>query len=209
LIIQPIVEGQGDVDAVPVLLRRLRDEAQAWGLEVAKPHRRSRTLLVKKEFLQSAVRVAGLTPDCAGILIILDADDDCPKVLAQALEEWAQDAAGQLPCAVVMANREYEAWFLASIETLRGKAGILPGAVSHPDPENPRDAKGELEKRMPHGASYSPSVDQAPLTSHLDLESAYRHCRSFRKLVSAFGVLAAAAGVAPAVWPPAGWVHRP
>jgi hypothetical protein len=108
---------------------------------------------------------------------------------------------------VVMANREYEAWFLASIEALRGKSGILSAAVSHPDPESPRDAKGELELRMLHGSSYSPSVDQAPLTAHLDLESAYRRCRSFRKLVRAFGILAAAAGVAPAVWPPAKWVR--
>jgi hypothetical protein len=105
-----------------------------------------------------------------------------------------------------MANREYEAWFLASIEALRGKAGIQPGAVSHLDPEAPRDAKGELEVRMRPGASYSPTVDQPALTAHLDLESAYRHCRSFRKLVRAFGVLAAAAGVAPAEWPPAAWI---
>jgi len=205
LIIQPIVEGQGEVDAVPVLLRRLRDEAQAWGLEVARPHRKPRTLLVKKEFLQSAVQVAGLTPDCVGILIILDADDDCPKIMARRLEEWAQDAAGDTPCSVVMANREYEAWFLASIETLRGKAGILPEAVSHPEPEIPRDAKGALELLMPYGASYSPTIDQAALTAHLDLESAYRSCRSFRKLVRAFGVFAATAGVAPEVWPPTAW----
>jgi hypothetical protein len=207
MIIQPIVEGQGDVDAVPLLLRRLRDEAQAWGLEVAKPHRKPRKKLVKKEFLQSAVQLAGLTPDCAGILILFDADDDCPKDLAAVLDEWAQEVAGGKPCVVVVANREYEAWFLASIEALRGKAGILPEAASHPDPESPRDAKGELEKRMPHGATYAPTADQAPLTAHLDLESAYRRCRSFRKLVSAFGVLATAAGVAPAVWPPAKWVR--
>jgi hypothetical protein len=105
-----------------------------------------------------------------------------------------------------MANREYEAWFLASIEALRGKAGILPDAASHPQPEMPRDAKGELERRMPSSASYSPTVDQAALTAHFDLQNAYRRCRSFRKLVSAFGTLAAAAGVAPAVWPPAAWV---
>ena len=207
MIIQPIVEGQGDVDAVPVLLRRLRDEAEAWGLEVAKPHRRPRAQLVKKNFLQSAVQVAGLAPNCSGILIILDADDDCPKDKSRVLEEWAREAAGGKPCVVVMANREYEAWFLASIEAMRGKSGILSAAVSHPDPESPRDAKGELELRMLHGSSYSPSVDQAPLTAHLDLESAYRRCRSFRKLVRAFGVLAAAAGVAPAVWPPAKWVR--
>ena len=207
MIIQPIVEGQGDEAAVPLLLRRLRDEAQAWGLEVGKPQRKRRTQLVKKDSLQIAVRLAALREDCAGILVLFDADDDCPAELAPALEQWAREAAREIPCAVVMANREYEAWFLASMEALRGTAAILRDAISHPDPEAPRDAKGELERRMPGGASYSSTVDQAPLTAHLDLQNAYRRCRSFRKLVSAFGALAAAAGAAPAVWPPTAWVE--
>jgi hypothetical protein len=206
MIIQPIVEGQGDEAAVPLLLRRLRDEAQAWGLEVGRPHRKRRTQLVKKDSLQSAVRVAALRENCAAILVLFDADDDCPKELAPTLEAWAREAAGGKPCAVVMANREYEAWFLASIEALRGKGAILPDATSHHEPEAPRDAKGQLERCMAHGASYSPTVDQAALTAHLDLESAYRGCRSFRRLVSAFGELAVAAGVTPAVWPPSAWV---
>lgn len=42
------------------------------------------------------------------------------------------------------------------------------------------------------GASYSLTVDQPAMTAHLDLQSAYRRCRSFRKLVRAFGALAAA-----------------
>lgn len=205
MIIQPIVEGQGDEAAVPVLLRRLRDEAQAWGLDVGRPHRRRRTQLVKRDSLQTAVRVAGLHEDCVGILVLLDADDDCPKELAPMLELWAREAAGNTPCTVVMANREYEAWFLASIEALRGRNSILADAVSHPDPESPRDAKGELEQRMPPGFSYSPSVDQANLTAHLDLERAYRRCRSFRKLVNGFGALASAAGAMPIAWPPAAW----
>lgn len=79
-------------------------------------------------------------------------------------------------------------------------------AISHPDPEGPRDAKGELEHRMRRDASYSPAVDQASLTALFDLESAYRRCRSFRKLVVAFGALAAASGVATAAWPPRSWV---
>jgi len=206
VIIQPIVEGQGEEAAVSLLLRRLRDEAQAWGLEVGKPHRRRRTQLVKKDSLQSSVRVAALQDNCAAILVLFDADDDCPKELAPTLEVWAREAAGGKPCAVVMANREYEAWFLASIEALRGRAAILLDATSHPEPEVPRDAKGQLDQRMPRGASYHPTVDQAALTAHLNLENAYRRCRSFRKLVSAFGALATAAGVAPAVWPPTAWV---
>jgi len=206
MIIQPIVEGQGDEIAVPLLLRRLRNEAQAWGLEVGRPHRKRRTQLVKKDSLQSAVRVAALRENCAAILVLFDADDDCPKELAPTLEEWAREAARGTPCWVVMANREYEAWFLASIEALRGRAGILPDATSHPNPEAPRDAKRTLERLMAQGASYSPTVDQAALTAHLDLANTYQRCRSFRKLVSAFGELAVAAGVAPAVWPPAAWV---
>jgi Domain of unknown function (DUF4276) len=205
MIIQPIVEGQGEEAAVPLLLRRLRDEAKAWGLEVGRPHRRRRTQLVKKDYLQAAVRVAALREDCVGILVIFDADDDCPKELAPTLEQWARGAAGGKACAVVMANREYEAWFLASIEALRGRAAIRPDATSHPNPEAPRDAKGELERRMSGEASYSPTVDQAALTAHLDMESAYRRCRSFRKLVGAFGALATAAGMAPDMWPPASW----
>lgn len=205
MIIQPIVEGQGELAAVPLLLRRLRDEAQAWGLEIGKPHRKPRTELVRKDSLQRAVKVAALRENCAAILVLLDADDDCPKELAPTLEEWAQEAAGGHACAVVMANREFEAWFLASIETLRGRAAILRDAISHPDPETPRDAKGALERLMAHGASYSPTVDQAGLTAHLDLAIAYQRSRSFRKLVSSFGQLAAAAGVAPVVWPPSSW----
>src|SRR3989442_6630926 len=192
MIIQPIVEGQGDEVAVPLLLRRLQDAAQAWGFEIGKPHRRRRTQLVKKDYLQNAVRVAALRENCAGILILFEADDDCPGELAPTLEHWSQEAAGEIPCAVVMANREYEAWFLASIEALRGRAGIVPNAVTPPHPEGLRDAKSALERCMAQGASYSPTVDQAALTEYLDLERVYRRCRSFRKLVSAFGTLAAA-----------------
>jgi Domain of unknown function (DUF4276) len=204
MMIRPIVEGPGDVAAVPLLLRRLQNEAQAWGFEIGTPHRRPRTQLVKKDTLQTAVRFAALREDCAGILILFDADDDCPKELAPMLEAWAWEAAGGKACVVVMANREYEAWLLAGIEALRGRATILPDAGGHPDPEAPRDAKGELQRRS-KGGRYSPTVDQARLTANLDLGSAYKRCRSFRKLVGAFGVLAAAAGVIPDVWPPAAW----
>lgn len=206
MIIQPIVEGHGDEEAVPLLLRRLRDEAEAWDLQVGKSIRQRRTQLVRKDSLQRAVHLAAIRESSAGILVLMDADDDCPKELAPELAVWVAEVAGGIASAVVLANREYEAWFLAGVETLRGVRRISPGAASHPDPESVRDAKGELERRLPPGASYSPAVDQAALTAHLDLASAYRRCRSFRKLVGAFGVLAAAAGVPPADWPPAAWV---
>ena len=206
MIIQSIVEGRGEVVAAPVLLRRLcHHEAQAGKVKIAKPHRRSRSELVERSSFQKVIRVAGSDPDCLGILVLFDADDDCPAELAPRLGGWADEVADGRPCHVVMANREYEAWFLASIESLRGRRGIRQNALPFPAPEAPRDAKGRLKQRMAPGRRYSPPRDQASLTEGLDLASAYRGCRSFRKLVSAVGALLQTGGVRPPVWPPADW----
>lgn len=206
MILQPIVEGQGDERALPLLLRRLIDEAQAWDVVVERPHRRRRAELMKKDTLQKAIHVARLTEGCSSILVLFDADDDCPKELAPRLEEWAREVAGATPCSVVMANREYEAWFLASIESLRGICRIRPDAISHPEPENPRGAKGHLKKRMElAGQRYSPVVDQVSLTAKFDLVITYQRCRSFRKLVTAFGALLRASDALSTPWPPAQW----
>jgi hypothetical protein len=56
--IQPIVEGHGEVGAVPVLIRRLRNEAQAYNLEVNQPIRKRRPELIDETQLRKAVRLA-------------------------------------------------------------------------------------------------------------------------------------------------------
>lgn len=208
MIVQPIVEGQGDEAATPVLLRRLVGVAEAWEIQIARPHRRKRSLLVQRDTLVSAIRVARLTEGCAAILVLLDADDDCPKELAPRLTQWAREAADPIPCEVVVANREYEAWLLAGIAPLLGTHGLLADTEPHPAPEIPRDAKGQLEARMSQASSYMPTVDQPRLTAGFDMPSAYRACRSFRKLVKAFGVILTAAGSKPGSWPPESW-HEP
>ena len=43
MIIQPIVEGYGEVEAFPVLLRRFVEEAQAWTVNIGRSIRRSRS----------------------------------------------------------------------------------------------------------------------------------------------------------------------
>ncbi len=203
--IQPIVEGYGEVEAVPVLLRRLQAECQAYDIRIGKPIRQHRSQLCQEVTLRKAAHLALLQPDCGGILILFDSDDGCPKDLAPLVQGWAREEAKDRPCAVVMAHREYEAWFLAAIESLRGKRGILPDAALHPNPEGPRDAKGELEARMPPGRSYSETADQPALTARFDMAAAYGRCRSFRRMISAFGFLAAHMGIALPEWPPASW----
>ena len=205
MIIQPIVEGHGEVGAIPVLLRRFLADAGVHDIGVGKPIRRKRSELVQEATVRRSVRLALLQPECGGILIVFDSDDDCPRNLAPQIEAWARIETGGIPCGVVMANREYEAWFLASLEALRGVRGIVADASSHAAPEAPRNAKGELRRHMIPGRGYSESVDQAAMTARLDFGAAYRGCRSFRKMVKAFGEVVGEMGIVLAPWPPGVW----
>ena len=205
--IQPIVEGHGEVPAVPVLLRRLTAEAQAWTVDVGRPIRRPRHRLVEEAGVKQAVRLALVQPNCGAVLILFDGNSDCPAELAPTVQGWATEAADGTPCAVVLAHREYEAWFLAAIESLRGQRGVRTDAEPHPAPERPRGAKAQLEARMQPGASYLETTDQPALSATFSLPVAYRRSRSFRKLADSFGSLVRAMGHDINPWPPAAWTE--
>ena len=204
MVIQSLVEGYGEVTALPVLLRRLQEVAVQFGFQINRPFRRKRHELTTEASVRQSVGLA-LVPDCAAILIVFDSDDDPACTIGPNVQRWAQAEAGPVPCQVVAITREYEAWLISAIESLRGISGISPGASSHPAPETVRDAKGALEACMLPRSFYSPTVDQATLTAHLELAEVHRRCRSFRKMVKAFGVLAQAAGAPIGNWPPESW----
>jgi Domain of unknown function (DUF4276) len=205
--IQTLVEGQGDEAAVPVLLRRLQRECQAFDLSFGHPIRRHRSELVNEEPLRRAIRAALQRDEgCSGILLIFDGDLDCPRDLAPRIQSWARAEAGHIPCEVVIAYREYESWFLASLDSLRGHRGIRGDALPHPDPESMRGAKARLTSAKEGDRSYSETKDQPAFTARFDLAAAYRSCRSFRRMVRAFGLLAAAAGAEIGDWPPPSWL---
>lgn len=206
--IQPIVEGHGDVKALPVLLRRLITEAQAWNIEVGRPIRKPRNQLVRETELKRAVRLALLQPDCCAVIVLFDGDTDCPAEVGPTVQNWTVQAAGDVPSEVVIAHREFEAWFLAAIKSLRGQNRIRFDAQPPPDPELPRDAKGHLEAHMESGATYLETTDQPALSASFSLAEAYRHSRSFRKLASAFGRLVSSMGQEIGEWPPAYWAEE-
>jgi hypothetical protein len=83
--------------------------------------------------------------------------------------------------AVVLAKREYETWFLAAAESLRGKRGLPGDLEPPPTPEDIRGAKEWLRKRTPPGRKYSPTANQAALTQLLDFEQARQRSPSFDK----------------------------
>ncbi|MEX0714238.1 MAG: DUF4276 family protein [Pirellulales bacterium] len=208
--IQPIVEGHGDEKAIPVLLRRFSDLSGLYAIEIGKPIRINKGHLIREDLLRKSVQLALRQPDCGSIFILFDGDDDCPKEIGPRVQAWAQSEARSIPTAVVVAQREFEAWFLAAMESLRGKRGIRSDAVSVADPESLRGAKERIERcRLPARRAQRPGylerTDQPAFTAVFDMSSAYRACRSFRRAVRAFGFLAEGMGIPIAVWPPPDW----
>lgn len=201
----PIVEGHGEEDAVPVLFRRLQEIIGDYTFQISRPIRGTCSELADVEKLAKKVAIARRQQECAGIFIIFDSDDRCPKALAPKLLDAARGAAAGVPCELAMATREFESWFLAAFESIRGSLPFVPNAAAPNDPENRRDAKGTLTRLLPPGRSYSPTVDQASLARRFDLAIAYRSSRSFRHCADAFSRLAKAIGNAPHAWPPSDW----
>jgi hypothetical protein len=76
--IAPIVEGHGEVSAVPILLRRMIAELNlAVPIEVVRPIRQPRGSLLKDRGVESAVQLAAIEMGGSGaIFIILDSDGD-------------------------------------------------------------------------------------------------------------------------------------
>jgi len=182
--ILPIVEGHGEVAAVPLLIRRIAAEFRPEAaLAVARPLRSGRDSLVQPDGVERAVELAARqTRPGDGILVLLDADDDCPRDIAEQLIRRARQQRMDRNIRVVLANREFEAWFLAAASSLRGKRGLRGDLESPADPEAIRDAKGWLTRNTPGGHSYKPTIDQAALVQLFDLKQALS-ARSFQKLV--------------------------
>jgi hypothetical protein len=162
--------------------------------------------------LKRAVETVLAEERCDGILILFDGDDDCTGdsnrqrgPLGPQIGKWASEAARGLPCAVVIAQREYESWFLASIESLRGIAGIKDDALYEFEPEVRRGAREELRRMMVPNRAYKPAELQPTFTARFDMAAAYRGSRSFQRMVHAFAILAQGCGITLDHWPPAGW----
>lgn len=182
--IASIVEGHGEVSALPVLLRRLADEKEPAALiNLLQPIRvmRSKFLNKDEEFRRQLLLAAAKSGDDGWILIVLDADDDCPATLGQHIYERAQQYIPHRRLSVVLANREFEAWFIAAAQSLQGFRGFFVSADESIQAETPRNAKGWMREHM-QGGTYSEILDQPAFSARIDLQQASMNSRSFRKL---------------------------
>jgi hypothetical protein len=179
-----IVEGDGEVQALPILLRRL----MAWQSPESYPEILTPIRVQKDRFLNKPdefhrfLQLAALKCGADGwILILLDADDDCPAAKGAEILARSQAVVPHKSVSVVLANREFEAWYLASASSLDGYRGFRMGTLPEDfDAERPRNAKGWLGERMSN--RYGETTDQPAFAAIFDLQQAFDGSRSFRKL---------------------------
>lgn len=187
--ILPFVEGKGELDAVPLLLRRCMFETmEIFDIPIAKPVLIKRNRIVKPGELEKELRVRVSERLEQGYvvkagLVLLDSDDDCPVEVARTLEARAT-AVDLIPVRVVLAHREFESWFLGAKESLRGSCGIRSDAEAPETPESIRGAKERISDNMSRGRRYVATAHQRELVGRMDLALCQDRCPSFRMLLT-------------------------
>jgi len=182
--IAAIVEGYGEVESVPILIRRIARELDPQlVVEVKRPLRVSASQLRKPEEIEKRIEFAARKLGGKGaIFVLVDCDwaEGCPARDGPELLERARKAREDVLISVVLAKKEYEAWFIAAAESLRGERRLSDSMMTPSDPENIRGAKEWLSGNMPPSHPYAETTDQPALTELFDMKMA-RKADSFDK----------------------------
>lgn len=187
-----IVEGEGDSAALPSLVVRLFQDGDHfdWHVKERRTRKVGQIGALRKYLANHIEYLRAEAPD--GVLILLDLDDECPVVAAREIATRVRDAGLPFPVAVVFATREFEAWLIASIETVSAGDPRFSEALTYDgDPESIRGAAEWLEAQT--NPAYDKATDQKPFAARIDFATARIRSRSFRRLCDALDELAAGA----------------
>lgn len=207
-------EGDGEVLALPILVRRILNEKAAWDTLSLDDHviRSPASQLVKyskqdrREDWSSwtaRVKLAGRRAAGGGVLAIFDGDfkkfppgSDSPFCAVNVAKSMAKAARNEgaghtFSLCIVFACSEYETWLIAGIESLAGRLCkdriIIPKHIKSPAGNPESHGKGWIEK---NSEGYRPSRDQAVLTELVDLRYIReKGLRSFIRFESALDQL--------------------
>jgi hypothetical protein len=182
----PVVEGEGDMKAVPALIRNVLSFHTRFDVEILTPHRRGEWPAVKRQF-DRYFQVACV--EQAPIIWVMDFD--CEECISEEAEtRWALDRAKSLgspvPLEICFMVKEFESLFLADEETTRRVLADIPADVPFPsNPESVRDAKGWLSTARPKGSAYKPTIHQEKLAVQLNINSLRARSDSFARFENA------------------------
>lgn len=112
-----IVEGPGDKGALPILLRAYLHSKGEYANILGKPiPLKGKGAATTQNGIEGYV-LAAARPNCKGVIVLLDADDDHSCELGPSLLGRVESLV-QVPVVVAIAERDFEDWIYASVETL-------------------------------------------------------------------------------------------
>jgi len=184
----PIVEGDAEIRAVPVLVRRILYHNGIFDVKILHPHLRGDINAVRKNFSRF-IKMA--MKEAASVLWVLDCDDGCPVTLVRELKSISNAEYKPYPIEYAFIVKEFESLFLSDAERTRKRLSIKQSIPFPADPESIRGVKEWLSQNMPPGQIYKPTIHQEALSSAVDLDvlrggsPSYRHFeRALLRLVA-------------------------
>ncbi len=176
-----IVEGHGEQEAVPALIRRIAGEL-GLTVQAGERIRVTKTLLLRPGELEKRVALAAAKAGPGGaVFALVDADDDPPLELAGDMNRRIGIAAPRIAGGAAVAVLEFESWLIAGVEGLCGKSGFAEGVKPLLYPESVRGAKEWLSRFMPPAHPYAPTRHQTAFTSNFDMARARERSPSFAR----------------------------
>ena len=186
-----MVEGDGEVEAIPLLLRKILHHSQVFDVEVSRPIRvGGLDRILNGALFPKQLEYACSDPDALGLLITADCDDGCVLQKREMLVQRVLNIVGvtpRVPIDIVLFNREYESLFLSQADILEaGTQFFRPDNAADlvTNWETYRDAKGRVKSSI-QDFSYKESRDQGKLTAHLNIDDLSSRHRAGRKLMGA------------------------
>lgn len=193
----PIIEGQTEANCIERLLQRLWVEllTNPIRMQVLQPSRghRDRLLSSVEPDLANKIEEANaklgqrLRRESSSrglLLVMIDAESDCPKELAPQLLQRGQQARPDADIACVLPKRMLENWFVSAGTSLAGVNG-LPADLQ--TPEKPEDCGGaawldkQLRKVNPR-KKYKKTANAKSFVAEMDLKQCRANSPSFDKL---------------------------
>jgi hypothetical protein len=195
--IVPIVEGQTEVGCIERLLHRTWEQLLAvpHRLQVLPPSRGKRDALIdpakpdlaekiEEAYAKLARRLRGDSDGRGLLLLLLDAEADCPAELGPKLLMAAQKARSDTDISCVLAKRMLENWIVAGASPLAG-VNDLPDPLPARDLVEERSGAAWLDEQLRshnRARKYKKTVDAEPFIRCMDLQECRANSPSFAKL---------------------------
>lgn len=188
---QPVllVEGDGDVSAIPALIRRVVSSCGLHNIvPCSNPIKCGEIPKLRRDGeLEKFARYACTRRDGTAVILVVDSDDDCPVDTSIEFTRRVLPIAQtyQKKIGIGFMHREFETLFLYSLQDLAAKYPNHGWCLSEDDQtrdwDEVRGAKGALNRRM-KDYSYKETRDQAKFVSAIDTNALIGKCRSLAHL---------------------------